>query len=407
MSTIFALLLVVVALAATLYPLRRSGRLRLPRREARVAELEERYRSALADLQDVELDRQVGNLIEADYAALRLRYRMRAAQVLAELDAEREARIRAEVLVGRPSNGHDTDAAVHDAVQATQGRSDSSRAPAPLSRALVPAAALIVAAIFGIGLLYTRSAQSQSQQDVLAVLPIGHAHGITVAADGFWVAHHDGLLHSSTGEQWQPSIGRDDWMGIVESPGGGWLAMGHDVLRLSRDGGRTWSAAAHDLPGTDIHGAQRLGTRLYSYVVGWGLFRSEDGLSWEHWAPPVAGNVYGMAVLPGAPDVVFLASSDRLIRSVDGGRTWSEASGAGNLALRGAVRGVAADVTRDTLYAATSDGLYQSRVRGSQWIKLPPRSGLMAVGASDGTVAILNERNEFLLSRDGGVSWAR
>src|SRR5439155_2850787 len=132
------------------------------------------------------------------------------------------------------------------------------------------------------------------------------------------------------------------------------------VIWESRDGGGAWAPAAHDLPGTDVHGAQAVGGNLYAYVVGFGLFQSQDGSHWELRAPSVGGNVGGLAALPGAPDVLFLVVEDQLIRSLDGGRTWAPAAGAGSLAMTGAVRAVATDRARGVLYAGTSDGLFQS-----------------------------------------------
>src|SRR5688572_6419725 len=70
-------------------------------------ELDERYRAALADLQDTEMDWEVGNLSEADYVALRERYRLRAAQTLREMDVRQalQEAVRTEVQRAAPHAG--------------------------------------------------------------------------------------------------------------------------------------------------------------------------------------------------------------------------------------------------------------------------------------------------------------
>src|SRR5438128_12245581 len=111
MIALVPLALIAVALAVTLYPLFAS-RLGSPwiggtLRTGRLAQLRDRYQAALADLQDIELDREVGNLAEADYAPLRERYRRQAAVLLRDL--EREQALRAPIAVapaGASPNGH-------------------------------------------------------------------------------------------------------------------------------------------------------------------------------------------------------------------------------------------------------------------------------------------------------------
>ena len=86
MTTLAALLLVAAALVAILYPLWSRVRPGSSRpSDGGLAVAEERYRSALADLQDTELDWENGSLSATDYSALRERYRRRAAETLREL----------------------------------------------------------------------------------------------------------------------------------------------------------------------------------------------------------------------------------------------------------------------------------------------------------------------------------
>jgi photosystem II stability/assembly factor-like uncharacterized protein len=275
--------------------------------------------------------------------------------------------------------------------------------PAPV---LVGAATAAVA-LAGIGLLYLHAAGLQAAQAPLATLPIAHAHTVLVDEAGtYWVGHHDGLLRSADGRSWRPVVPQGDIMAIVSDPSR-LLLFGHEVMLESTDGGASWTVASHDLPDADVHGAQRGILGIYAYVEGRGLFRSTDGRHWEQSSDPVAPGVGGLAVVPAADggDAVFLAAAGTVLRTADGGRTWAAAAGAGNAALTGTVRSLAGDAGGGALYAATTDGLFRSTSRGADWVKLPFRGSLAAVGARGAQVAVVDDRGQFFRSRDGGGAW--
>src|SRR3954452_20396443 len=91
MTTVLAIVFTAIALAIVSQPLfvRRS---RSSTVELGEAELQERYRNALADLQDAELDHEIGNLTNQEYEELRERYRLRAADSLRQIDQDRARR---------------------------------------------------------------------------------------------------------------------------------------------------------------------------------------------------------------------------------------------------------------------------------------------------------------------------
>lgn len=483
MTTVAALLLTIVAIAAVAYPLvQRSAAARLRGRGDDPNELEERYQSALADLQDVEADWEIGNLSLDDYTVLRDEHRLRAAETLRQIaawQAQRE-RVRRELLrlagepnVGRPgvrdqrsgassevgeggpaggpsdpgigpprSNGAIVESVAKGSASPPEPiaeehhvgpvfdprrlhddprigpRPFESRGPArelrlahrSSVRRLTPVVAGAVAAVIavvGIVALYTRSVGIQAAQQPLASLPIGHAHTVVLDRAGeYWVGHHDGLLRSVDGRTWRATPVRGDVMAVVGEEPNRLLAFGHDVVLESTDGGATWSEAQHDLPGSDVHGAQRGAAGIYAYAEGVGTFRSADGRRWVQTGDPVAQGVGALAVLPaGGADTLFLAAGGTVIRSPDGGRTWAAAAGAVNLALAGAVRSLAAEPSRGVLYAATTEGLFRSSSRGADWTKLPFRGSLAAVGVLGDQVAVVDDRGQFFLSRDGGGKW--
>jgi photosystem II stability/assembly factor-like uncharacterized protein len=405
MTTALALVFAAIAVAIIAQPLfTRRGSLATGRRESAVPEAEEHYRNALADLRDLDLDHELENITDAEFGELRNRYRLRAAAALRELDQEqaRRERYRAEIereLFARRSGGA-TAAAEADSIQKPGSR--IRLGPLPIGAAI---AAIAVAGIVG---LYLRTSASQAAQAPLATLPIQHAHSVSIDPSGqLWVGHHDGLLRSADGRRWDAVGSTADVMSFTSMPDrSAWLVLGHDVLLRSGDDGRTWQPLPHDLPGTDVHGADQGAAGLYTFVVGEGLFLSQNGSRWERLGPDPGQPVSAVAVLPGPPaDRVYLASGGTVIRTADAGRTWTAASGAANGALGGTVRSVAADAAQGALYAATSDGLYRSMNGGSDWVRLPFRGSVAAVGARGPQVALVDDQGQFFWSHDGGGTW--
>lgn len=77
----------VAVLAYVLVPLRSGPRQDVPLTSVRVEDAEERKRSALTALLDIEEERGIGKLSEGDFKALRAEYEVEAFQALVELDS--------------------------------------------------------------------------------------------------------------------------------------------------------------------------------------------------------------------------------------------------------------------------------------------------------------------------------
>ena len=104
MSIIVALVLTAAALGVILAPaLRRRATVASSGSAASLTEWQERYRSSLADLQDAEMDWQIGNLSDADYAVVRAEQRRRAAEALRAVSLRETilAQVRAEAVVAQ------------------------------------------------------------------------------------------------------------------------------------------------------------------------------------------------------------------------------------------------------------------------------------------------------------------
>ena len=89
---------------------------------------------------------------------------------------------------------------------------------------------------------------------------------------------------------------------------------------------------------------------------------------------PTNGNfVTGIAISPFDANVVYVTTGSfgltNIVKTIDGGTTWTDATGAGDSALPEApVHGLAIDPMRpDTVYAATEVGVFVSSDGGGSW----------------------------------------
>lgn len=229
-------------------------------------------------------------------------------------------------------------------------------------------------------------------------------------------------------------------------------AIGPELVLVSRDGGGEWSLA-NDIPsrtrqlifdpltpsivyallGGELH--QRNGAEAWTALAPgllkgiiaftinpdnpsqlWvatasDLLRSEDGgSSWTRNALMASGSVTALAL--GVPDslhVYVALAGQGFFHSTDGGATWSQAGvgleGAGNIyALQ--VDGLVAG----TLYLATDGGLSRSTDHGANWAPLTApqpsyRSGILLWTGSGGGALYTAAGDVLYHSEDKGATW--
>ncbi|HWP84930.1 MAG TPA: hypothetical protein VNN17_07055, partial [Terriglobia bacterium] len=108
--------------------------------------------------------------------------------------------------------------------------------------------------------------------------------------------------------------------------------------------------------------------RLYAATSA-GLFESSDGRDWRRLPLEVAdGGLYAVASLGAQGEILLAASSSRLYRSADRGRSWREVPWEGNQPVR--IHRIAPHPeTPAEAYAATETGLYRSVDGGQSWAK--------------------------------------
>lgn len=222
---------------------------------------------------------------------------------------------------------------------------------------------------------------------------------------------HVGIYETTNGgRSWTfAGLEGDDAMNLVQpSEATIWLA-GHNVLKRSSDGGKTWEDVHPEgLPGLDVHGFAadprfRDASVLYAAVAGEGLYRSEDGgRTFEQVSRGVGPAVYGLSVT--AAGYVLAAEQRGLRVSYDGGRTWT-------LLLEEPLVGVSARPGEgDTILATGAAGIFRSTDVGRTWTLILPLergAGPIAWAGSEPDVgyAVGLDRRLYR-TRDAGVTWS-
>lgn len=407
-----------------------------PSSARKVAELLEKREAALAGLVELDFDRSLGNLSEADYQDLRSHYRAQAIGVLRALDARgRKGLLSPDVSPATTPDG--TRQSAHSSQRpeliATVGAQDQGAARPVNRRALAFIGGAIGVALLTIGggTLMLRAgsvapSQAAPQLDVL------HTHAaLLVPSTGVaLVGHHGGLLRSAdSGESWQPVAGVEgDVLALAGAPVAEtplFLATSTGVMS-SRDAGLTWETLPLPRPDARVT-ALAVGegdpAPLYANVAGAGLFRTTDSRNWELVGGGLPETVAALAWRPGSFSALYAAApGDGILASGDGGQTWGSASGVLNGALPTlAVRSLAVDpnsgdqftmadgtILAGVMYAGTDLGLFKSVDGGSSWTAMPLREPLSAVAARsspDPLILAVDSRGRVWRSLDRGASW--
>ena len=241
-----------------------------------------------------------------------------------------------------------------------------------------------------------------------------------------------GLFKSpDTGKTWRHLTSEQvNWM--VFDPGDPrtlYLATEYAGILKSTDAGETFGSANSGFVNHRLTQITGIGTHVYA-SSGYegrfgGVFASNDaGLSWVLRANEDAlsgRNLNSLAVAPSNPDLLFGASEEGVIKSMDGGKTWTrlvsqprpvvKAGARPPARLRvNALRIVDAG-QRMLLLAGTDSGLFQSSNSGTTWqqAKAPgiegvPVSAIYAPPRGVSRIAV-NTRSALFISDDSGLTW--
>lgn len=270
---------------------------------------------------------------------------------------------------------------------------------------LASAGLLGLAAVSGMMWWQTRD------KPVAAQMLGGDFHALQVLPDGrlLYGQHAGTSLSVDEGRTWSVPDGAGDAMALATVPGAPQTIVlaGHDVLRLSDDGGQSWQDTGFgNLPGTDLHGFALMPgdpSVRYANVAGRGLYRSKNAQDWRLVTAATAGAMQ-IAVGPGsAPRLYALTMDTGLIVSV-GGSTWQQMS----LAPQAAATGLYIHPDSGNVYVAGPAGVARSEDGGANWITLGLPEGARLVAAhpqSELQLFAVGESGAVYRSPYGGTTW--
>lgn len=278
---------------------------------------------------------------------------------------------------------------------------------------VVAGAALVVvlAGVLAIG-LFTKGSTEATDPGPVHV----HALGLNPSDQALFIATHRGLYRVASDEQVAEQVGdRDqDTMAFTVVGPDRFLGSGHPDLRddlppllgliESTDAGETWNPVSL-LGEADFHVLRFAGDRVYGYESSRDrLLRSSDGgQSWSEIGKP--GPVVDLAVSPTDSDHLLLASAggataEGLFESRDGGRSWKRLARAVGL-LGWPAKHRLFVVTADGRVLSSSNGgrtsTRMASIGGEPAALLAQSAGELYVALHDGTIK---------RSTDGGVTWA-
>ncbi len=246
---------------------------------------------------------------------------------------------------------------------------------------------------------------------------VAHVHGLGVdPADGvLYAATHYGLFRlPRQGEATRVAGRMQDTMGFTVTGPRSFLGSGHPDfakdphlpprlgLIRSTDAAETWQSVS--LGGeVDFHALHAAHGRIYGWDAGSGrlMVSADQGRTWE------TRSTLGLrdfAVSPRNAEELLATTERGLVRSTDGGRTWSAVPGAPVLAVLSWPRA-------DALYGVAPNGTVRHSADGAaSWTQRGSAGGApeaLAVDDRGGTQTLyvaVRDRG-VLASRDGGTSF--
>jgi hypothetical protein len=210
----------------------------------------------------------------------------------------------------------------------------AARPPLPSRRSAVLLAAAGTALVpLLAGCSSPESAAEPSSAAQPGRLPSAHVHGVAIdpTNGALLLATHEGLVEVGDRGGLTPVGPVIDLMGFAVT-GDRYLASGHPGMHVdlpqpvglieSTDGGETWAALSRQGQ-SDFHALTVSDAGVLGYDGS--LLRSPDGRAWEQLTIPAEPHT-----LAAAPDgIVILATTQQgLLRSTDGGSSWSGVDGA-------------------------------------------------------------------------------
>lgn len=254
----------------------------------------------------------------------------------------------------------------------------------------------------------TNNGMMTSDMNIDGAMMGDHVHNLAFDGSNLVLGTHQGL-YLQAGENKPTKVSNDafDVMGFAMA-GSTWMASGHpgsgmnapaDLgLMMSADAGKTWTNLS--LSGTvDFHRLVALGNTILGINSGNGhMMRSGDG--GKTWADLGKTSLYDIALAPADASTVIGTSEKGLMRSTDGGKTFTAVKGAPTLALL--------SVTGMKMFGADVYGtVFESTDAGLTWMEIGKLAGQPSAFAVSGKrIAALVDTTVYL-STDAGKTFTK
>ncbi len=236
-----------------------------------------------------------------------------------------------------------------------------------------------------------------------------HVHGIVRARNGdLLIGTHAGLFTPGADGMLARVGDAADYMGLAALPTGALLSSGHPApdtsepnplgLRQSSDAGASWTTVTQ-VPRDDYHVIEAGAGRVYAVGSDGGLYAGNAPTTLVKVADAPRGLI-DLAVEPGRGISLVAATQQGLVRSRDGGRTWSNA---------GDEVGLLSWARPDALFIVDAAGeVSASGDAGASWkprgsLGAPP-AALLATSSQDLVAA--DQDGRLLQSADGARTWS-
>lgn len=278
----------------------------------------------------------------------------------------------------------------------------------PVRRLSAVLAAVVLVALAGC--TDTRNASTTADDPGLL-----HVHGLAVDPaddDALFVATHTGLFHVVGGEVERVGDAWHDLMGFTIADDGTFYASGHPDLQdgslrvdggdphlglvRSTDRGHTWKPVSL-LGEADFHALTFAGSTIIGADATSGqLLASGDGGS--TWQARSHIELISVASHPDDADLLVGSTTDHLVHSDDGGRTWADVGGSSPGFVTTHRRGFA---------VAYADGTVATSDDGTTWERQGALAGTPeALHGATGRLHVAVVGHGLFISSDGGTSWS-
>ena len=248
-----------------------------------------------------------------------------------------------------------------------------------------------------------------------------HVHGLAVDRldpSRLLVATHHGFFSvTPDGSATRVGTSRNDFMGFTPHPREPktLFASGHPPTGgnlgfiVSRDGGMSWEQLSAGVRGpVDFHmmDVSKSDPDVIYGVYGEFQASRDGGRTWSTVGPPPA-DVIDIGTFARNPDGLFAATRNGLVRSTDGGKSWTSA-----YLIRRPVSLVHVHDDGTVFAFVVGTGLIKADEVSLQWSTVANNFGdrvllHLAVDASDSSrLYAATQHGEILASADGGQTWA-